>query len=94
MDCEALEGAHQHGFRPNHSTVTAMMEIQSLIADSLDKNEMVLMYSTDLSAAFDMLRPGVLMNTIKGHLPFKICRIIHDFLVGRSFRVKLGSSFS
>lgn len=82
------------GFRPNHSTTTAMLEIQSAIAGQLDKGNMVLVYSTDLSAAFDMLRPGFLPDRLNGKLPLKICRIIHDFLSNRSFCVKVGSSLS
>lgn len=94
MHAPILEGDHQHGFRKNHSTVTAMFEAQSIIADALDSNQKVLMYSTDLSAAFDLLRPGILVNRIKKHLPFKITRIIADFLHHRNYRVKLGNSLS
>ena len=92
MECGPLEGNFHYSFRANHSTVTAMLEIQSEIAENLDKGKSTLMYSTDLSAAFDLLCPGILMNTIKNKLPFQICRIIGDFLTGRSYKVKLGDS--
>jgi Reverse transcriptase (RNA-dependent DNA polymerase) len=94
MDCSSIEGEHQHGFRRNHSTVTAMLEVQRVLASELDNRKMVLMYSTDLSAAFDLLRPGILINSIKGKIPYLICRIIADFLSGRNYRVKLGNSVS
>ncbi len=58
MDTSLLEGSHQHGFRSGHITTTTMLEIQSQIAEHLDNNghNKVLVYSTDLTAAFDMLR--------------------------------------
>jgi hypothetical protein len=55
---------------------------------------MVLVYSTDLTAAFDMSRPGLMINIINGRLPFKICRIMKDFLTERSFSVKVASDVS
>jgi hypothetical protein len=42
MDCWDLEGSHQHGFKADHSTVTAMIEIQSIIAKNLDQGKKVL----------------------------------------------------
>jgi len=93
-DTSNLEGSHQHGFRSNHSTVTAMLEIQSIIAKELDNNRKVLVYSTDLTAAFDLLRPGIMLQRLVGVLPYKICKILHEFLIGHSFSVKLGDSLS
>jgi hypothetical protein len=94
IDCRQLEGEHQHGFRSNRSTVTAMLEIESVIEDALDENKKVLMYSTDLSAAFDMLRPGILGNVLKKSMPSKVTCLILDFLSDRSYKVKLGTSLS
>ncbi len=94
MNTDQIEGPHQHGFCANHSTVTAMVEIQSIISEALESKKKVLMYSVDLSAAFDMLRPGLMMRTIFGKLPFAVCRIILDFLTDRSYKVKFGSCLS
>ena len=71
-----------------------MLEVQDIIARHLDKKEFVLMYSTDLTAAFDLLHPGLLLDTVRGKLPYKICRILRDFLTERSFAVKVGSEIS
>ncbi len=70
------------------------MEIQSVIADALDENKKVLMYSTDLSAAFDKLRFGIFGDVWKNSMPFKIAHLILDFLSNRSYKVKLGASIS
>ncbi len=94
LDTEPLEGSHQHGFRPYHNTTTAMLEIQSIISERMNVGEMVLVYSTDLSVAFDLLRPGVLLKSMVGRVPYSLCRIILDFLSDRSFCVKVGSSLS
>ena len=45
MECGPLEGNFHYGFRANHSTVTAMLEIQSEIAENLDKGKSTLMYA-------------------------------------------------
>jgi len=50
-----LEGAHQHGFRAGHSTTTAILELQNEISNVVDKRESCVLYSVDLSAAFDLL---------------------------------------
>ena len=73
MDSGPLEGRHQHGFRAGHSTTTAMIELQSEISKHLDAGNKVLVYSTDLTAAFDMLRPGFLLDRVNSVLPFQIC---------------------
>jgi len=50
-----LEGRHQHGFRRNKSTTTALIEIQAAIATGLDTGKKTATYSLDMSAAFDLL---------------------------------------
>ena len=49
-----LVGKQQHGFVKGKSTATAGQLLQSLIARALDENQIVLLASLDLSAAFDM----------------------------------------
>ncbi len=57
-----LFGTHQHGFFPCRSTTTALLTIQDYICRNLDDNKIVLLFSADLSAAFDMLRPESLFG--------------------------------
>ena len=52
---ERLFGTHQHRFSASRSTTTAALTLQDNISGKLDSNKVVLMYSADLSAAFDML---------------------------------------
>ncbi len=53
------DGPNQHGFLASHSTTTAAIEIQNKLAEYLDSNKMCMIYSVDLSAAFDLIRPGI-----------------------------------
>jgi len=58
MDLENIDiliGVHQHGFRKSHSTVTCALELKDKILEYIDKKEHVLVYSLDMTAAFDML---------------------------------------
>jgi hypothetical protein len=87
-----IEGKHQHGFRRNRSTQTAILEIQHEIATSLDRNLEVSMYSLDLSAAFDLLRPGTFHHNV--NISPELMNIIMDFLSNRSFKVKVEGKFS
>ncbi len=57
-DLGNLEGSHQHGFR--ESTVTAMLEIPSIIAKELDSNKKVLISGTDVKSLID--RTEISMN--------------------------------
>jgi len=47
-----LSLSFQHGFRKNHSTATAALTVQNIIAKAMD-NKKVIFVSTDVSAAFD-----------------------------------------
>jgi hypothetical protein len=52
---DSLPSSFQHGFRKNHSTTTAALTVQNIIAKALDKKKKVIVVLTDMSAAFDLL---------------------------------------
>jgi hypothetical protein len=64
-ETNGLEGENQHGFRKNHSTETALLMLQSKLAQILDKGDPGIIYSFDLSAAFDLLRPDKFFELFK-----------------------------
>lgn len=64
FDLDVLFGSHQYACRPHSSTVTACMLLQDYVASELDQNRMVLMYSADLSSAFDLLIPNLLVDRL------------------------------
>jgi len=84
-----IDGSFQHGFRANRSTTTAMLEIQDFISGSLDSGKIVGSYSLDLSAAFDLLRPEILLHNLREILPNGLTSILMDFLSHRNFSVEV-----
>lgn len=84
------EGNFQHAYRRGHSTVTALLEVQRQISEALDEDYMVAVYSMDLSAAFDMLRPGQLFQTLKDmNISIPLSNMLMDFLHQRRIYVEV-----
>jgi len=48
-----------------HNTTTAMPEIQEKICEELDKGRFCLVYSVDLSTAFDLFRRDTFYHSLK-----------------------------
>ena len=90
-----LFGPHQHGFFPNWSATTAGLTIQDYISQGLDDNKVVMMYSADLSAAFDMLRPQSLISILLDlKLNPNLISLIQNYLQDRYSYVQINNSFS
>ncbi len=83
-------------FQGKHSTTTAILEIQQAIASSLDSGYDCMIYSVDLSAAFDMLRRKTLVNDLLSANLYDegILRILNDFLDDRKCIVEVNGSKS
>jgi hypothetical protein len=95
FDRDIINGPTQHGFLPGTSTITANLTIQDYVGCNLDMGKIVLMYSADLSAAFDMLRPDVLIKICrKKGFPEVINRVIFDYLTNRSGYVEIDGQSS
>ncbi len=89
-ETSGMEGTSQHGFRPHHSTTTACLELQSVIAKGLDEGKVVAVYSVDLSAAFDLLRADTLLDLFRERdISDGLVFTIVDFLQNRSFLVEV-----
>jgi len=86
LEAETLNmgGISQHGFRCNHSILTAALELQTAIASSLDEKKWVVVYSIDLSAAFDMLNVDILSPMLDGKISPELLYIIRDFITNRN----------
>jgi len=92
FDCDDLMGAHQQAFRPGSSTITAGLSIQDFIARQMDDGSKVLLYSTDLTAAFDLLRPNQMVKSMLDiGIPKTYIRITLDFLSKRLGYVMVGN---
>jgi len=83
-----LDDHSQHGFRGGHGTVTAALEVQHHIASMLDKREKVAVYSLDMSAAFDLLRPALLLPKMKA-MDCNVVNLVMNFLSNRCAYVNI-----
>jgi hypothetical protein len=79
----SFDGEHQHGFRQYHSTTTAILDLQRIIARELDDKKECMVYSVDLSAAFDLLRKDTLDAILSDILSPGLRKVIYDFLSER-----------
>lgn len=95
FSCSLINGPTQHGFISGSSTLTAALTIQDYVACQLDVGRVVLMYSADLSAAFDMLRQDILIDICRSKgFPESLCRVIHNFLSNRLAYVEIDGKSS
>ena len=53
-----------HGFRANHSTTTALLEMYDTWVEAMDRGEATGVCFLDMSAAFDMVKPSILLKKL------------------------------
>ncbi len=82
-ETRGLEGMYQHGFRSAHSTTTALLMIQDIIAKHLDGGRKCLIYSVDLLAAFDVFKQEIFLRMYKNKVSHGLARALEDFLTTR-----------
>lgn len=78
-----VDGNNQHGFKKEHSTTTACLEIQSTLASLMDKGEKCVIYSADLSAAFDVIRPDIFHKKAKMCIGEELTDLIYELITDR-----------
>jgi hypothetical protein len=88
-------GKQQHGFKKNKSTASAGLVLQSIIAKHVDSNEIVVMASLDLSAAFDMVNVDLLIKRLRIlGIPSDLIDLVRVWLSDRSFYVSINGDNS
>jgi len=55
----------QFGFRKQHSTFKALLEMQTMISESIDNNEFAIGIFFDLSKAFDTVNHKILLSKLE-----------------------------
>ena len=65
MENNNLLHPSHHGFRSNHSTSTALLEMYDVWADSFDEDKLTAVIMLDLSAAFDVVDTSILLDKLK-----------------------------
>ena len=85
----------QHGFMPNRSCLSNLMESFDVINDMLANGESVDIFYLDFQKAFDTVPHYRLIEKLKS---FGLCsgllNVISDFLANRTFKVVVGNSSS
>jgi hypothetical protein len=74
--------------------VTAAVEFQSYVADALDAGDKCLIYLTDLSSAFNLIRLGIFAEKAKNLISESMTHLIVDFITERKAFVQVGESSS
>ena len=85
----------QHGFWKGRSTETALLTAMNDWTAAVDTKEEVHVVYFDFTKAFDKVTTGRLVNKLKhvGVHP-RAVRWIENFLDGRSYKVRIGETFS
>jgi hypothetical protein len=66
------------------------MELQSVLADELDVGHQCTVYSMDLSAAFDLIRPGTFVRKALKIIPeSRLVSLMYDFITELHAYVKI-----
>ena len=88
--------SRQSGFRPHHSTETALQSILNDIYRSIDARKLTLLVALDISAAFDALEHDILLKRLEHTFGIKGCALnwIRSYLSGRTLFVKVDDSTS
>jgi len=103
-----LDQSHQHlnendlycsaqsGYRPQHSCETLLVKMLDDINKRIQENETVIVVLLDLSAAFDTIDHGILLDKLAKEYGFGGTALdwIKSYLEGRSYCVKIGDTMS
>ena len=80
-------------YRQGHSCQDVLLYILNSIVQALDKSKYVGAVATDLSSAFDCLPPNLMYHKLIAYgFNHNSALLIHNYLTGRSQRVKIGST--
>ena len=87
--------SNHHGFRPNHSTATALAQLQKIWIDGAENKTLTAALLLDLSAAFDVVDHRILIEKLNlyGFSPCTV-RWFESYLTGRTQLVQVGSRLS
>jgi hypothetical protein len=88
---------HQHGFRKNHSTTSALLKLSNHIANGFNQKQpahRTIIIALDLSKAFDSVDHRLLIDLINDKCPSPIARWLSAYLRGRQSSTKFRNASS
>ena len=91
-----LTEPHQSAYQPCHSTETTLLKVKSDLISAIGNQEIACLVLLDLSAAFDTVDTGVLLQRLTNRFGITgtVKTWIASYLTDQSQKVKIGSSES
>ena len=86
----------QSAYRQNHSTETALLKVKNDLLLAMNKQQVVFLVLLDMSAAFDLIRHDILVNTLQTHFGItdKALLWLRSYLSGRRQQVEVDGIMS
>lgn len=85
----------QFGFRRGHSTTQQVYRIVKSVRSALNRSESSGLVLLDLKSAFDTAWHGAILHKMMVlNFPVYLTKLVQSFLDSRSFKVRVGSSYS
>ena len=95
MNCNEYFHPNHHGFRANHSTSTAMIQMYDTWVQAVDRGELAGVCMLDMSAAFDVVDHGILLSKLKLYgFDGDALKWMKNYLSGRTQSVYIDGSLS
>ncbi|KAK7912672.1 hypothetical protein WMY93_012883 [Mugilogobius chulae] len=96
LKANSLYEKFQSGFRPSHSTETALIRVTSDLLMASDSGSTSLLILLDLSAAFDTIDHSILLHRLQHHIGLSGTALhwFHSYLTDRTEYVALGDTKS
>ena len=81
----------QSAYKAGHFTETALLKVKTDILSAINNSEVVCLVLLDLSAAFDMISPQILLDRLKYHFGVDgtVLNWLESYLTGRCQKVAL-----
>lgn len=85
----------QFGFRSGHNTAMQVARIAHAIILNYNKSNVTSLVLLDIEKAFDTVWiEGIVYKLIKYHFPQSIIKLLHSYLSGRQFKIRINQSYS
>ena len=95
LEAHSILYHRQYGFRPNHSTIDAILDFAQNIYKSLEKNEVSIGVFLDLSKAFDTIDHNILLSKLNWYgIRGRALDWFRSYLSGRKQFVHFGGTNS
>ena len=96
LESNKLSELYQSAYKALHSTETALLKVSSDILDQLDDKNVCVIALLDLSAAFDTIDHGILLNRLEKTygITGTVLHWFESYLTGRFQSVQIGTSKS